>query len=71
MFRQVGPCRGTFLRQEAIKDLTTSVTLRRDLARTTPLFREALRLVAGSSDHLRSGQGKRLWQSVLMTLDDS
>lgn len=33
--------------QEAIKDLTTSVTLRRDLARTTPLFREALRLVVG------------------------
>eukprot|EP00913_Durusdinium_trenchii_P009679 g9096.t1 len=29
---------------EAIQDLTTSVTLRRDLARTTPLFREALRL---------------------------
>ena len=35
--------------QEAIKDLTTSVTLRRDLARTTPLFREALRLVVPDS----------------------
>ena len=33
--------------EEAIQDLTTSVTLRRDLARTTPLFREALRLSVG------------------------
>jgi len=54
MFRQVGPLRrGTLRHQEAIKDLTTSVTLRRDLARTTPLFREALRLVVGCSDHQR------------------
>jgi len=49
------------VREEAIEDLTTAVTLRRDLARAAPLFRESLRLVVPDKETIGSLPASR-WE---------